>query len=35
MSDTGFKVFSMKINYLEEWEVANFHGQTSDVYAYV
>jgi hypothetical protein len=45
--DIGFKVLSMKINYLawktswllsnetKEWEVANFHGQTSDAYAYV
>jgi hypothetical protein len=52
MYDTGFKVLSMKINYLapfkhkhkqqklahdgmKEWEVANFHGQVSDAYAYV
>jgi hypothetical protein len=44
MYDTGFKVLSIKINYLapfkpshalKECEVANFHGQTSDAYAYV
>jgi hypothetical protein len=39
MHDTGFKVLSMKINYLapfkhKECEVANFHGQVSDAYAY-
>jgi hypothetical protein len=50
--DTGFKVLSMKINYIapfkhkhkhqklvdhatKECEVANFHGQASDAYAYV
>jgi hypothetical protein len=33
MYDTGFKVLSMKINYLAE--VANFHGQATDTYAYV
>jgi hypothetical protein len=50
LHDTGFKVLSMKINYLapfkhkhnhqkfavtKECEVANFHEQTSDGYAYV
>jgi hypothetical protein len=41
MYDTGVKVLSMKINYLapfkhkQECEVATFHGQASDAYAYV
>jgi hypothetical protein len=42
MSDTGFKVLSMKINYLPPFKhkhkhqklAHGFHGQASDAYAY-